>query len=68
MCVHRSPVGEGLGVRAKTLLQGGFRVKLTPTGIALPLQSVAFFFEIGITYRPDKLLTNGEYDRSHLRR
>jgi hypothetical protein len=37
-----------LGVREKTLLQSGFHVKLTQVGIALPLPSVAFFFQIGI--------------------
>ncbi|BAY92388.1 hypothetical protein FDUTEX481_00253 [Tolypothrix sp. PCC 7601] len=49
-CVHRSPVGEGLGVRAETFQPSGFHVKLTQVGIALPLQSVAFFFKIGIPY------------------
>ncbi|EKE99725.1 hypothetical protein FDUTEX481_09602 [Tolypothrix sp. PCC 7601] len=35
-------------MRAKTLLQSGFHVKLTPMGSALPLQSVAFSLQIGI--------------------
>ncbi|EKF01743.1 hypothetical protein FDUTEX481_07614 [Tolypothrix sp. PCC 7601] len=39
-----------MGVRAKTLLQSWFRVKLTPMGIAVPLQSIAFFFQIGISF------------------
>ncbi|EKF02711.1 hypothetical protein FDUTEX481_05947 [Tolypothrix sp. PCC 7601] len=37
-------------MRAKTLLQSGFHVKLTPMGSALPLQFVAFFFQIAIIF------------------
>ncbi|BAY33730.1 hypothetical protein NIES2107_56320 [Nostoc carneum NIES-2107] len=60
MWVMDSPQGEGLGVRAKTLLQSGFHVKLTPMGTALPLQSVAFFFQIGIKKYTIAFLAGGE--------
>ncbi|EKE98678.1 hypothetical protein FDUTEX481_03593 [Tolypothrix sp. PCC 7601] len=38
-----SPGGRGAGGEGETLHKSGFHVKLTPMGIALPLQSFTFF-------------------------
>uniref|UniRef100_UPI0005EAC41A hypothetical protein n=1 Tax=Tolypothrix sp. PCC 7601 TaxID=1188 RepID=UPI0005EAC41A len=42
-----SPCGRGAGGEGETLQPGGFHVKLTPMTGAVPLQSVAFFFQTG---------------------
>ncbi|EKF00280.1 hypothetical protein, partial [Tolypothrix sp. PCC 7601] len=39
---------RGLGGEGETFQPSGFHVKLTPLDNALPVQSVAFFFQIGI--------------------
>ncbi|EKE97002.1 hypothetical protein FDUTEX481_06066, partial [Tolypothrix sp. PCC 7601] len=38
------------GGEGETLHKSGFHVKLTPMATTLPLQSVAFFFQIGIRW------------------
>ncbi|EKE97196.1 hypothetical protein FDUTEX481_05282 [Tolypothrix sp. PCC 7601] len=43
-----SPCGRGAGGEGETLHKSGFHVKLTPMGTVVPLQSVAFFFQIGM--------------------
>ncbi|EKF03831.1 hypothetical protein FDUTEX481_02241 [Tolypothrix sp. PCC 7601] len=45
-----SPGGRGAGGEGRTLSPSGFHLKLTPMGTALPLQSVAFFFQISISF------------------
>ncbi|EKF00448.1 hypothetical protein, partial [Tolypothrix sp. PCC 7601] len=43
-----SPCGRGAGGEGETFQPSEFHVKLTPMASAVPLQSVAFFFKIGI--------------------
>ncbi len=46
-----SPGGRGAGGEGETLQLSGFHVKLKRMRRAVPLQSVAFFFQIGITLK-----------------
>ncbi|EKE98459.1 hypothetical protein FDUTEX481_03993 [Tolypothrix sp. PCC 7601] len=44
-----SPCGRGAGGEGETLQPSWFYVKLTQVALPVPLQSVAFFFQIGRT-------------------